>query len=370
MQTNRFLASESPIFSVRRLAVLMLAALWTVSAFNGTPTALAVEKAVKKTAMKDAAKAAPKAPAAPAAEPAEPAQRQEDKAKASAKLPAPEDLSLQTTDGVELVLTYYPGSKGKQSIPVVLLHGFKQSRSDFAELAKELQSMGCAVIAPDLRGHGDSTRVKGARKDETLKAAGMPPMQFGAMVTRDMEVIKKFLWEKNNEGELNIDKLCILGSDMGASVALNFTLADAAAQDVNRVQRPDYKLGRFVKALVLISPELSFRGLPLRAGNARAIPDVAMLILVGKQDPKAMDEAKQIHRIFEKFHPEPTGDDKDKNDKRTLFFGKLPTSLQGDKLLDEKFNVPAIVADFIDRRLVKSDESREWTWRERKFPHG
>ena len=39
-------------------------------------------------------------------------------------------------------------------------------------------------------------------------------------------------------------------------------------------------------------------------------------------------------------------------------------------LLDPKFNVSALIADFIYRRLVKSEESREWTWRERKLPHG
>ena len=70
-----------------------------------------------------------------------------------------------------------------------------------------------------------------------------------------MKAVKDFLWERNNAGELNIDKLCVVGAEMGASVALNFALADALDQDSNRVLRPDYKLGRFVKALVLISPE-------------------------------------------------------------------------------------------------------------------
>ncbi len=285
-------------------------------------------------------------------------------------IPKPEDLVLQTSDGLELTLTYYAGAKGRQTIPIVLLHMWKQSRNDYKDLAPALQAMGYAVIVPDLRGHGESTRLKDARKDETLKAATMPPQQFTAMVNKDMDAVKKFLWERNNAGELNIDRLCVVGAEMGASVALNFALADAVVQDRNRVPRPDYKLGRFVKALVLISPEPAFRGLPIRV--AAAYPavqrDIAVLILVGKQDSKALEEAKRIHGIFEKHHPEPTGDDK--LDRKTLFFGKLDTSLQGTKLLDPKFNVPAIIADFIYRRLVKSAASREWTWRERKVPHG
>ena len=73
---------------------------------------------------------------------------------------------LRTGDGLELALTYYPGTKGKQTIPVVLLHGWKQSRNDYKDLAPALQKLGYAVIVPDLRGHGESTRLKGARRDE------------------------------------------------------------------------------------------------------------------------------------------------------------------------------------------------------------
>jgi pimeloyl-ACP methyl ester carboxylesterase len=286
--------------------------------------------------------------------------------------PQPEDLSLRTADGLDLALTYYPGAKGKETIPVVLLHMWKQSRNDYKELALALQSTGCAVIVPDLRGHGDSAHLRGARRDETLNPANMPPPQFAAMVTQDMAAIKHFLWERNNAGELNVEKLCVVGAEMGAAVALDFAAADALEQDRNRVRRPEYQIGRFVKALVLISPEISFRGLSIRA--AAAYPavqsDIAMLIFVGKTDSKALAEAKRIHGIFERFHPEPTGDAKTKADKRTLFFVKLDTSLQGTKLLDPKFNVPGLINDFIYRRLVKSEESQKWTWREHKVPHG
>jgi len=185
-----------------------------------------------------------------------------------------------------------------------------------------------------------------------------------------MEAVKKFLWDKNNAGELNLDKLCIVGAEMGASVALNFALADARDQDVNRVIRPEYKLGRFVKALVLISPELSFRGLPIRGNSARIIPDVSLLILVGRKDAKALEEATRLNGMFERYHPEPTGENA--AEQKTLFFGQLDTGLQGTKLLDPKLDVhvPAIIAEFIQRRLVKSEASKLWTWRERKFPHG
>ncbi|NLF07399.1 MAG: alpha/beta hydrolase [Pirellulaceae bacterium] len=284
------------------------------------------------------------------------------------KIPPPEDMVLETADNVLLAITYYPSLKGKEAIPIVLLHDFKQSRSEYIALAPALQTLGYAVVVPDLRGHGGSTRVKDAR-DVTLEAASMAPAQFGRMVTHDMKTVKDFLWDRNNAGELNIDKLCVVGAGMGSSVALDFAWYDAIGYNYGFVFYGPLKLGRFVKALVLISPEWSFRGLPLRraAGNEIVQSNISMLILVGKRDGKAMSQAKRIHGIFERFHPEPTGDDK--LDRQTLFLGGLDTSLQGTKLLDPRFNVAGIIADFVDRRLQKSSESREWTWKERKFPH-
>jgi pimeloyl-ACP methyl ester carboxylesterase len=288
-----------------------------------------------------------------------------------------EDLVRSTHDGLQLALTYYPGAvgdeldqgKGKKTIPIVLLHGLKQSRNDYKDLARALQKSGYAVIVPDLRGHGGSTRRIGHSRDDTLDAAKMTPNQFGLMVTQDMRAVKDFLWQKNNAGELNIDKLCIVGAEMGSSVALNFALVDAVDQERNPVPRPGYKVGCFVKALVLISPELSFRGLPTR--KAAMYPhvqrDISIMLLVGKQDAKLLAETKRIYGIFAKSHPEPVGDDK--LDKQTLFLGELDTRLQGTKLLDPKFNLPAVIGDFLQRRLVRADAAKDWTWRERKVPY-
>ncbi len=291
------------------------------------------------------------------------------------EIPKPEDLFLPTADGVQLAVTYYPGPvypgvKDKQIIPVVLLHMWKESRNDYKDLAPYLQKLGYAVIVPDLRGHGESTRVKGARKED-LNADKMSQQQLPLMATEDMMAVKAFLWERNNAGELNIDKLCIIGAEMGAAVALNFAAADAVQQEQNHVFGADreYKLGGFVKALVLLSPDRTFRGLPVLPALRHPVVqrEIAVLILVGKQDAKAMEEARQINVLFKRHHPEPTGENK--ADKKTLFFGPLDTSLQGTKLLDPKFQVPAAIADFIDRRLVKSSESRDWGWMERKHPH-
>ena len=99
----------------------------------------------------------------------------------------PEEIDLTTDDGLEMKATYFPGTKGQESIPVILLHGFKGSRKDFTQeqgLAPFLQEkLGCAVIVPDLRGHGDSTKIKmSSKRTEDLKGKKLTPAQYPAMV--------------------------------------------------------------------------------------------------------------------------------------------------------------------------------------------
>jgi pimeloyl-ACP methyl ester carboxylesterase len=288
-------------------------------------------------------------------------------------LPPPEDQTLTTNDGLRLALTYYPATKdkekGKNVVPVVLLHMWRQTRSDYSDLAGYLQSQGYAVVVPDLRGHGQSTRFKGARKDDDLKAATLPATQYPKMVLEDMRAVRDFLWERNNACELNIDKLCVIGAEMGASVALNFAGYDAIGCENNMAYYGPLKLGEFVKALVLISPEWSFKNLHVRQALVapRVQRDIAVLILVGDQEAKAVNQAKRVYDVFERFHPEPVGTDR--IDRKTLFFIRLDTSLQGTKLLDPNLNVPEIITDFLQRRLIKSEESLDWVWKERKHPY-
>ena len=93
------------------------------------------------------------------------------------------DDSMVTQDGVILSVTYYPGAKGKDSIPVVLLHEKNGSSKDFDTLVPELVKQGMAVLVPDLRGHGESTkRIVASHKGAE---AAPPPggyQSFGAFL--------------------------------------------------------------------------------------------------------------------------------------------------------------------------------------------
>ena len=215
--------------------------------------------------------------------------------------PPPEDISLTTDDGVELQATYYgpPQSKesksGKDVVPIILLHGFKGDRQDFDELALLLQHLGHAVIVPDLRGHGESKRqARPGGGTASLDASKLRKDDFLAMGGKggDLESVKRFLMARNNEGKLNIEKLCVIGAELGATVALNW-----AALDWSWAQLPTGKQGQDVKALVLISPQLRSRGFRLTAAAQGAGIATQLVDHDDRRHRRFSDDARRISNL-------------------------------------------------------------------------
>jgi pimeloyl-ACP methyl ester carboxylesterase len=276
--------------------------------------------------------------------------------------PTPVELGgndLVTKDGVQLSATFYPGTLGKESVPVILLHMSKGDRKEYAGLAPYLQQRGCAVLVPDLRGHGDSTTVLMGNTTRELDAAKMPSAQFTRMVNYDMETLKSFLLRKNNEKELNIEKLCVVGAEMGASVAIDWARLDWSWPVYFGVG----KQGQDVKALVLISPKWSFPGIQLR--NALAHPAVrsqlsVLIVVGGKGSSKEVGDAKRLYSILKPSHPDPPA--AEAAEKQDLFYGRFDTKLQGTKMLGvAALNLERTIARFIELRLEKQD----FPWRQR-----
>lgn len=279
------------------------------------------------------------------------------------EIPAPVELKgqeLLTRDGVLLRATFYPSNRGKEAVPIIMLHGWKGNRAEYAALARRLQQLGHAVLVPDLRGHGESTRL--AYDDRRkLDSAQISRADVANMVRRDMEKLKSFLVQKNNAGELNLEKLCIIGSEMGAVVALNW-----AAWDWHWPIYPDFKQGQYVKALVLISPPWSFKGVDVsEALNFPAIRGTASMnlsiqIIFGANDRKVAAEVDRMERLLRPHRPK-YDTEEDIREKQDFFVRPVAkTSLQGTKLLEAR--EPAVfqqvfpaIATFIHFRLEKKD---------------
>jgi pimeloyl-ACP methyl ester carboxylesterase len=267
------------------------------------------------------------------------------------KLPAPQDLTLKTSDGVTLAATYYASGKadadsGDDVIPLILLHAHKGSRGDLARLALKLQAAGHAVVVPDLRAHGGQTPSEGEPTQADVEA----------MVRQDMEAVKRFLIEKNNARELNIERLGVVGVEMGAVVAINW-----AALDWSWPVLATGKQGQDVKGLVLVSPEWTFRG--ARINDAVVHPnvrsDVSALIVVGRRNSALLQGARRLHSALARYRPGHEGA------KKTLWLESPQTSLQGTPLLNEKtLGVDQMILDFVELRLAKPPQ----TWSARNSP--
>ena len=288
---------------------------------------------------------------------------------AAAQLQAPQVVSLQTKDGVQLKATYYPsfhpkGSpEAKQVTPVVFLHDYKGTRGAFASLAQRLQapaggdreSPAFAAVTVDLRAHGDSTKQvfpNGFQAD--LDAARLNKEGLLAMASLDMEAVRSFLVLRNDAGELNLNKLCLVGSGMGANVAANWALQDWAAPAL-----AVGKQGQDVKALVLISPRWSYKGLTLRAPlRFRPLKQYAAWMLIyGEDDADIRADVRRIDKQLVGAHPAA-------NEARGAGGSDLavvawPTKLQGDTLLTKG---GAAIEDQIIKFLTENVAQQEHRW--------
>ena len=271
-----------------------------------------------------------------------------------------QDLTLNTRDGVKLGITYYPSSKGKEAVPIVILHDFKESRSIYQSFAASLQASRTedntrAVVTVDLRGHGESTvQSGGGGRTRELDPTRLTKRDYELMVTQDLAAVRRFLVEKNNRGELNLNALCLVGAGMGANVAAYWSASDWAWPELASL-----KQGQDVKALVLASPEWGFRGLPLlKPLRQPGFRDrVSFLIVYGERSGKAKKDAMNVHKNLAKFHPEPPRDKI--KELKDLFLIGLPTKLQGTRLLtNSEFGMEADVDAFIDARVT----SKHFKW--------
>jgi pimeloyl-ACP methyl ester carboxylesterase len=289
----------------------------------------------------------------------------------------PETVSLVTKDGVHLQLTYFASGARKgapqaqQVTPVVLLHDHKETRAVFNSLAQQLQAFGgganggpsFAAVTVDLRGHGNSVKQVFANGETVdIDASRLRKDDYIAMVTMDMAAVRSFLVGKNDAGELNLNKLCLVGSGMGASVAVNWAL-----QDWSWPPLAVGKQGQDVKALVLISPRWQFNGLtfqlPMRHRQLKQ--NAAWMLVYGEADGKVAADARRIEKQLERFHPEPAAGTAQES--RSLQIVKLQSTLQGSTLMRQigapiEEKIVAFLSEQVGKKQIP------WTNRRGRLP--
>ena len=275
--------------------------------------------------------------------------------------PEPEVVTLDTSDRVMLQADYYAGRPGKLTVPVILLHDFDGSRADMSFLALYLQSLGHAVIAPDLRGHGASTTVQGI--DEPIDRSKFRANQIISMKA-DIERCKKFLMTKNNTGELNIELLTIVTVGHTAIPAVTWCIDDWFLYPAFVNGR---KQGQDVKAIAMIGPTRRFKSAsltqaiksPLFTGDDLERP-LAVQLAWSAGSEEQVREGQAIQSSLERSRRRL--DKKYMKTIRPYETGMSPSRLVANENHQVVFQD---VADFIDIAVIRRIESLPWQNRAR-----
>jgi pimeloyl-ACP methyl ester carboxylesterase len=330
---------------------------------------------VNPAAVPAAPAIAPKAEKPPVKPPAKP-ERPKAEEKAEEGPPEPETMFLnewpKNEAGWRIHCLYYPPKpnvrKGEEVVPVIAVHGWGGRGAEYDFLARQLQLRGHAVMVPDLRGHGRSTtkllpdgQLRTIKFDSS-KVDDLSEIGDDRARMRDLEAVKRVLVEKNNKGEVNIRLLTVIAADVGCIVSLNWAVRDWSYPETAMTTQ-----GRDVKALVLLTPVLSYKG---QAFNQKLITNppisnlLSIMITVGEKDRKGLPEAMRLHTRLERIRPPVPKDPQQARLAKDLFLIKADTVLAGTRLLDPQLPVNNFIAGFLNLRLVMQRHTLSWAKRE------
>lgn len=285
------------------------------------------------------------------------------------------ERNLQTDDNWQIYITYYTSKFDRESLTketpvVILLHGDKENRlvwEGAKGLAPRLQQEGFAVIAVDLRKHGQSTNMARLAGDspaggKNTDGNNLQAADYENMVDFDMEAVKQFIYSEHQAKRLNMNKIGIIGAESSCGVALCYAVVDWYKTPYDDAAALEMKTprGQDVRALVLLSPPQRVKGLPI----GTAITDVrnpdwniAILTVYGKLNPNDSKDAKAIHR---RLYGSPTS----KANADRIVLAGYNANVRGTDLLGKKdVDADGTIIKFLNFHLKNVPDS---DWRDRQ----
>ncbi len=265
----------------------------------------------------------------------------------------------QSSDKVCMTGFFYKGEAKEETVPVILLHGANGSKKDMVSLATKLAESGMAVLVPDLRGHGDSirrtTRDFGygrsvGRSDDSYTVDKFTSSDYQAMIQYDGRFWYSFLISEHNKKHLNIRKLFVVGSDLGAAVACGWVQNDWAVSGS--------KNGHYAKGLILVSPVYKqcatfAEGIKKEQRSG----ELGFLGIVGNLSEEHLEGMKEIQEMLGGKQAADTP-----LEKKRFPVISLKTQSQGKELVaTPSFGVATSIKKYIDMRAERSTmKSLKW----------
>ena len=220
-------------------------------------------------------------------------------------LPAKRDVLVKADDNVRLAATFWP-AKAEGGAGAVLLHMYGSDRSAWEPLVRPLRDRGVAVLAIDLRGHGQSAKQSG-QTDLAPLVARRDPKLFAEMHRDTIAAVRWIV----KDGKCDAARVALVGASVGCSIAI-----DAARRHP-----------REVAAVLCMSPGANYLGLDTLA-HLKTFPETTpLLLMVHRSEIDAgaqkIGDARKSARLLVYDDAAPAGADKGWAH-GTRMFGKLP----------------------------------------------
>lgn len=295
--------------------------------------------------------------------------------------PKSEKVRFTTTDGVDLHGSFYPSSKKKAPV-VLMLHGLGEDsrKKNWVSLAEEIQKSGLNVLSFDFRGHGLSVEVDPDKfwKNEHNAAfaggktgVGKRSIEFKNFDKRyyptlvnDIAAARAFLERsRNDDGTCSTSSIILIGAEAGgtlgaawmASEWFRFKLNPPVAVGLEPVldTRPEGK--DIIGAIWLsLSPKVGDRN--VRIDTLINVPGVKgntpMVFIFGDGDVIG----KKLGIVCEKILQ------KNGKNKFTAAFELPKTKLTGSALLQKSLGTDETITEYLEK-LVDA-KANEWVERD------
>jgi dienelactone hydrolase len=188
---------------------------------------------------------------------------------------------LTTSDGYKVAAWFWPArtkpANGAKVPALILLHQRAKDKSSWGGFADELVAEGYAVIAIDLRGHGQTLSPQG----QPIPLDSLSDADYQAMLS-DVAAAHEYVAQQSG---VDGDRVGIIGASIGANLGLLYAGGD-----------------RRIRTVVALSPGLNYRSLqPLSAMSG--LDKRPLFLISSKGDKPSADACSALQKAAVKEAP-------------------------------------------------------------------